>query len=441
VGNGQLANERSKTGALQMKLLTKTTLYFLLFMIPLLAAGGYFLFSQFSREINERVDRELIYDELQWIQYLEAATANGSNFILRSPDLLIYPTERRPTRFPTISDTEGRKAKENVRISFRQLRHVVPINGIPYQITIRKSQEQKAALVGNITWIMLLVFLGLFIATLLFNWLISQQIWYPFRASLQKVRNLELEKMEAIHFEKTNITEFNELNSALNNMSQKIHRDYANMKEFTENAAHEMQTPLAVAQTKLELLLQDPSLQEKQIEAIAQASMALSRLSKLNQSLLLLAKIENNQYETAETISLTAHTKKYLHLFEEIIRDKDIKVSTVFEEDFAVRLHPFLADSLVSNLLGNSIKYNQQGGELRITVQQQSYCISNTSSLPSIPHQQLFQRFTASSHFSESSTGLGLAIVKRITDTHQLTIAYEHADKRHTFCISKKVSL
>lgn len=188
----------------------------------------------------------------------------------------------------------------------------------------------------------------------------------------------------------------------------------------------------------MELLLQDRDLKEDQVKAISQASIALSRLSKLNQSLLLLAKIENNQYETAETVSLSAHTSKYLHLFEEIIRDKQISVNTDIREDFQVRLHPFLADSLVSYLLGNSIKYNYPGGEIAISIHSQLFCIGNTSALQPIPEQQLFQRFRASSHLPESSTGLGLAIVKKIADTHQLDIQYKHQDNRHSYCIRKK---
>jgi signal transduction histidine kinase len=172
----------------------------------------------------------------------------------------------------------------------------------------------------------------------------------------------------------------------------------------TENAAHEMQTPLAVAQSKMELLLQDPSLQEPQIEAISQASDSLSRLSKLVQALLLLAKIENNQYSAEETVSLTEHTRKYLHLFEEIIRDKQLSVVSNFSDNFAVRLHPFLADSLISNLIGNSIKYNTVGGEIHIAITAQSYCIRNTSTLPLIPADQLFKRFTTSGKTAEAST-------------------------------------
>lgn len=423
-----------------MRLLTKTTLYFLLTMIPLVLAGGYLLFRQFSSQINERADKELVYEEVQWIQFLEAETGRGSKFILRSPDLLIYPTKRDPTVFPEISTIRGTKAKANVQIPIRQLAHVVDINGIPYQIVIRKSQEQKSALVANITSIMLLVLGGLFLATLLFNWLISQRLWKPFRDSLQKVRNLELQKMESIHFEETSTKEFSELNASLNTMVQKIESDYRNMKEFTENAAHEMQTPLAIAQSKLELLLQDNRLDEVQVGTIAQTTEALSRLSKLNQSLLLLAKIENNQFVATERISLSQITQKYLHLFDEIIKDKMLEVETTLKEDFMPLLHPFLADSLVSNLLGNAIKYNKEGGRINIKINSSEYCISNTSSLPAINSGSLFQRFKTAGSSTSRSTGLGLAIVKTIVDSSHLSISYQNENAMHSFCVRNSIN-
>jgi signal transduction histidine kinase len=420
-----------------MKLLTKTTLYFLLAMIPLLAGGGYLLFSRFSKEINERVDRELVYDALQWIQYLEATTANGSQYFLRSPDVYISPVNRPPEQYPQFTTTYGTKAKSSTQIPFRQLSHVVAIHGIPYQLIIRKSQEQRGVLVANITWTMLVVFAGLFIAMLLFNWIISERLWQPFRASLQKLRNVALQQMETVHFEETTVREFNELNSTLNAMTRKIHSDYVNMKEFTENAAHEMQTPLAVAQTKMELLLQDPTLSEPQLEAISQATTALNRLGKLNQSLLLLAKIENNQYAATEPVNLADYLQKYLRLFDEIIQDKKLRLETRLEDDFRVKLHPFLADSLVSNLLGNAIKYNYTGGKLLIAVNSDQLCISNTSELPAIDSHRLFKRFTAASGQPATSTGLGLAIAKKIADTHHLSITYQFQNAVHRFCVSK----
>lgn len=423
---------------ISMKLLTKTTLYFLIAMIPLLAAGGFFLFHQFSKEINHRVDRELIHEEIQWIRYVESVTWNGGSFILQTPDIIIYPVRQPTAELPSISNTYGYRAKDNVQIPLRQLTHVVPINGTSYLITIRKSQEQKTVLVANVTWIMLLVFAGLFIVTLIFNWIISKNLWKPFRTSLQKVRNLELQKLENIHFEQTNTEEFNELNAALNSMTNKIYSDYVNMKEFTENAAHEMQTPLAVVQSKMELLLQDSNLSEPQIEAILQTTTALSRLSKLTQSLLLLAKIENHQYETTQSLSLTETTQKYLKLFDELIKDKELTVETDYHGDFMITLHSLLADSLVSNLVGNAIKYNQAGGKIMISINENEYCISNTSELPPIDQQNLFKRFKKPANSPDTSTGLGLSIVKKIVDTHHLQIDYRAEEGVHRFCIERR---
>jgi signal transduction histidine kinase len=220
-------------------------------------------------------------------------------------------------------------------------------------------------------------------------------------------------------------------------MTQKIYSDYQSMKEFTENAAHEMQTPLAVAQTKLELLLQEENLSESQLERIAQASTALNRLSKLNQSLLLLAKIENNQYVASEPVSMAEVSRKYLRLFEEIIQDKGIHVHTEFWANFFVWIHPFLADSLVSNLLGNAVKYNFSGGEVQISISEKEFCISNTSHLPAIKPHQLYKRFHSSGNTGEPTTGLGLAIVKKIAENNNLLIEYGKEGSTHRFCLKK----
>jgi len=277
----------------------------------------------------------------------------------------------------------------------------------------------------------------LFAATLIFNWVISKRLWKPFRRSLQKIRNAELQKMESLHFENTHTKEFNELNTSLNFMAGKIYNDYVNMKEFTENAAHEMQTPVAIAQSKLELLLQDTNLKDEQVQSIMDTATALSRLSKLNEGLLLLAKIENNQYTSTNEINLTQVTKKYLQLFNEFIKDKQLTVTTNFEKDFIIKLHPILADSLVTNLLGNAIKYNFTAGNIEIDIFENTCRISNTSMLEAIPKDKLFKRMFASKDNRETSNGLGLAIVKKIADVNNFRIDYYAKDGMHTFQIVK----
>jgi signal transduction histidine kinase len=419
-----------------MKLLTKTTIYFLIALVPLLAVAGFYLFNQFSQEINYRSDKELISVEIRWIQYLGSEAGNGTAFILRTPDLSIYPTDAEVTNYPALTNTYGNSLKG--KITYRQLSQVVAIGPNAYQINIRQSQEQKTALVADVTRIMLFVFIGLFAATIIFNWVISKRLWKPFKRSLNKIRSAELQKMEGVHFEKTNIREFNELNSSLNYMTGKMYKDYLNMKEFTENAAHEMQTPVAVVQGKLELLLQDSNLKEEQLQAILQSAEALRRLSKLNEGLLLLAKIENNQYESSEAVDLAAVTQKYLLVFEDFIKEKQLSVETFFKSSFVVKLHPLLADSLITNLVGNAIKYNFTGGRISINISDDYYSISNTSVLPAIEAGKIFMRLRTAQDNHENSNGLGLAIVKKIADVHGLEISYTAGNGIHTFNIARK---
>jgi signal transduction histidine kinase len=407
-------------------------------MVPLLAVAGFYLVNQFSKEINYRSDKELVSDEIQWIHYLESEVANGTTFFLKTPELSIFPTDAPEDDYPTLTTTYSYSKIKNGDIPYRQLAQVVSIRGNHYQIYIRQSQEQKAALESDVTWIMLFVLGGLFAATLIFNWAISKRLWKPFRISLNKIRSAELQKMEAMYFEPTNTREFNELNASLNYMTGKIYKDYVNMKEFTENAAHEMQTPVAVVLSKLELLLQDTNLKDEQMQSILESVTALRRLSKLNEGLLLLAKIENNQYKSTEKISLTEITKKYLQLFNEFINEKQLTVQTTFSGEFVINLHPILAGSLISNLLGNAIKYNYNAGMIEIFISENRFHISNTSLLEPIPPENLFKRLNTSKESSESSNGLGLAIVKKIADVNDLKITYHAENGLHSFDIVRE---
>ncbi|HEY5391198.1 MAG TPA: ATP-binding protein, partial [Hanamia sp.] len=174
------------------------------------------------------------------------------------------------------------------------------------------------------------------------------------------------------------------------------------------------------------------------VQSVLQSVNELRQLSKLNESLLLLAKIENNQFESVQEIDLAEITKKYLQLFNEFIKEKQLIIETNFNSSFKIKLHTMLADSLVMNLLGNAIKYNYSRGKIVITVSKNNYHISNTSMLKPIPPEKLFKRLNTSKENQETSNGLGLAIVKKIADTNQLRIIYHADDGMHQFDISKQ---
>jgi two-component system OmpR family sensor kinase len=199
-----------------------------------------------------------------------------------------------------------------------------------------------------------------------------------------------------------------------------------------------MQTPLAITQSKLELLLQDDTLSEEQLKTILLSYDELQRLSRLNHNLLLLAKIENQQYPVTEQPNLHTVIEKYLLLFEELIREKQLTIHKEMTATAPWPLHPALADILVSNLLGNAIKYNYLHGTINIHLTAGSFTISNTSHIPEIPTDMLFQRFKKQNNSYTNSNGLGLAIIKKIADSYQLILTYRHENEQHTFAMHTK---
>ncbi len=102
-----------------------------------------------------------------------------------------------------------------------------------------------------------------------------------------------------------------------------------------------------------------------------------------------------------------------------------------------IKLHPLLADSLVSNLVGNAVKYNYTGGKISVIISDKKIQVSNTSNLPPIDPELLFKRFNKNNTISDNSTGLGLAIVKKICDTYGLNIKYHAKEGLHSFTVEK----
>lgn len=418
-----------------MKLLTKTTVYFLLIMLPVFAAGAFYLYVKFNKEIKHETDEELVNDKMQWMRYLDTASVNNPIFSISTPEFNLQPTEKAIQKKHKLKGISIYQEPENTYAPFRQLSQVITLHNKNYELVLRKSLIEKDDLIKNVVYVMLAAFAGLFLFVLLTNWLISKSVWKPFYRSLDKIQRLQLNKLEASVFERTATHEFNQLNAALNSMTTRIHQDYTSIKELTEDAAHEMQTPLAIAQSKLELLLQDDTLSEAQLKGILISYDELQRLSRLNHNLLLLAKIENQQYPVTEQPDLCTVIEKYLLLFEELIREKNIHIHQQMTATAPWPLHPALADILVSNLLGNAIKYNYPQGHINIRLTSNTFNISNTSQLPEIPSDMLFQRFKKQNNGYTNSNGLGLAIVKKIADSYHLQLQYNFEDGRHTFMV------
>jgi len=230
--------------------------------------------------------------------------------------------------------------------TFRQLIFYIDINGQWYQATVSKSLEVTDNMIQSIVTITLITILLILGVSLLINRLVLRKLWQPFYDTLTSMRHFELGKKEQLVFPVTTIDEFIVMNDTLRQATSKAGQDYQYLKEFTENASHELQTPLAIIQSKLDVLIQDEHLSEPQSRAVQSAYEAIQRLSRLNQGLLLLTKIENGQYAETDTINLSQKITDKIAQFEEMIALKNITVSTKLYETVYIKMNPLLADIL-----------------------------------------------------------------------------------------------
>lgn len=215
-------------------------------------------------------------------------------------------------------------------------------------------------------------------------------------------------------------------------MSKDIERFQA-QKEFTENASHELQTPLAIFQAKLELLLQQPGLTNTQAEIIQDLFHMTSRLSRLNRNLLLLAKIDNKQFDSRKRIRLDHFTNRLLPSLESI--SGELHIERHFpSEPLYIQANSALLESMFNNLIVNAVRHSNPGGKITISIHDHALRISNTSDEPALSASHIFNRFYRPTQ-NNGGNGLGLAIVKAICDYHGWGISYEYRDRLHSFIV------
>jgi len=263
---------------------------------------------------------------------------------------------------------------------------------------------------------------------------VMRKAWMPFYENLQIVKNFSVEESKPIVLEKSSIDEFEELNNSLTRLTDKIISDFNNLKEFTENASHEMQTPLAIMQSKSEMLLQSENLDPEHVQHIRAIYTSVQRLSKLNKTLLLLSKIENKQFTEKESISVNEVIEKHLEIYEDFIEDKKISLNMKSSMEVKINANPLLFDMVISNLISNAIKHNVKGGNITISTTNLFVSVSNSGARPKLDSSSLFERFKKESS-SSNSFGLGLAIVKKVCDNYGWKIMHSYAEEQHNISI------
>lgn len=270
---------------------------------------------------------------------------------------------------------------------------------------------------------------------------VSGQALKPLRKLSQQAEKIDQDSISDIRLSEDTVKEFRQLSISVNLMLDRLSESFATQRQFSGNAAHELRTPLAIMQTKLELFAAEhKNLEGDTAELVRSQAEQLDRLSKLVHTLLEMSNLSSAP--RSDRIELAP-------LVEEIITDLTPLASQndiTMEQDcdnVVITGSDALIYRLVFNLIENAVKYNRRGGSVSVSVHKENsdvvVRVSDTGcGIPEEYRESIFQPFfrvDKSRSRQMGGVGLGLALVHEIAVLHGGSVRAEPGNKSGTVFI------
>lgn len=418
-----------------MKLLNQSLVYLSIPIFIIVSLWAVVFYFSMLREIHDSIDDGLDNYKLLILQkskidasILSKTEFGESNYAIRKID----PAESIST--DVYQDTLMYMLNEQEMEPVRMLTTTFQYNEAHYKLKVISSMVEEDDQIRNLFWAGILLYVLLLASITIIDNIVLQKLWRPFYSFLEQLKKFRIDKKNTIPEMKTKIREFVELKKATDTLINRTLGAYDHQKQFIGNAAHELQTPLAIITNKLELLLEENRLNDADAETIAQVMQTATRLIQLNKSLLLLSKIENKQFFDNQRLYLNQLVHQVVAEVEDFRLFKNIALTIEEKEQVAVNMDPHLAYILIANLIKNAIFHNIENGQIRLIIKHRTLIINNTSSAGKLDEQKMFKRFYRAKS-TKKSTGLGLPIVQAICNLYHFPISYSYSHE-HSFRIT-----
>lgn len=416
-----------------MSLLYQTARYLLLTALTIALVGSVGFYTLIHHKIRHEVDEILVSQVEQTQKRLQHQPF--ANYADWDDNPHIEPGGQ-PGR-PRFSDVVLPDSMGNDEpIQFRQLLTTIVVHGQSYRVRVRQPYYEFNELAREMSAGIIIGFLMLMALSVLVGLGLAQRLWRPFYETINQLEAFRLDSSTSAAFPTSRVREFGLLSRSLDTLTQKIRQQFLLQKQFTENASHELQTPLAIASAELDFVLQSDHLTEADYSHLQQTTDALARLSQLNRSLLLLTQVENDQFITSEPLDISQLLTQYLHEFEPFFTHKQLTVTQAIAPGVKLVINPQLAGVLLTNLLKNTARHCPVGGQVFISLTSQWLTIQNSGQPLPFEPTELFHRFVKDPARPDS-IGLGLALVKQICDRYGLPLTYHYdtVQQLHSFQI------
>lgn len=417
------------------KLLNKTTRSFLIYavLILLASAPAFYFISQWLYVYE--TDEVLIFHKEDFIK--------GTHHKFSEGDIVAWNKYNRdveivPDMGVTADSILGKSLYEPTSGEmepFRILYAPVTINSKKFTYIEKTNLVEMEGMVISIAMMFLCIIVILLAGIIYISRESAAKIWQPFYDTLRKIQDFEIDKNREPNFAPTDIKEFDSLNKSIEKLIEKNTAIYKSQREFVENAAHELQTPLALFQTKVDTLAQAEGLPDEVSDIIGALNNDISRMNRLNKNLLLLSKIDNDTYLEKQPVQMNTLLEKHIDFFREQGESKNLSFELQLDVQLSVTTNPALAEVLVNNLFMNAIRHNVQDGEIIITTTQNAVTFANTGLNNPLNSGKLFNRFSKENPSSQGN-GLGLAIIKKIGELNHWDISYDFKNDLHYFTVT-----
>lgn len=402
-----------------------------------LAVWAVIFYSTIVEEVNDETDDVLEDYSAMIIQsFLTGETMptndNGSNntYYLRAVSRDSIDIVRQNEGFANESIYVKYKNEDEPARVLRQVFR--DVNDNYFEVTVVTPTIDNDDLIDAIWRSLVTLFVLLLVVVVIINAYAVRSGLKPLHRFLVWLNDSDMETCELPTIKESKIQEIKELSMAIEVFARRGKKSFEEQKEFIGNASHELQTPIAICQNRLELLCES-GLNEQQMDDVADCLSTLSRLAKLNKSLLMLSKIENGGFEN-ERVSVNDTLHGHIENLEVLFLQRNISLSINERGNCFVEVNRSLISTLIVNLLKNSVAHNVDGGEVGIEIGTDFIAISNSGADAKLDDEKIFNRFYQGG--TKSGTyGLGLPIVQSICKLYGFRIEYSFVDNLHCFKI------
>ena len=299
-----------------------------------------------------------------------------------------------------------------------------------YELELRLSTLERDDLIQRILYYLLALYAVLLCCILFSTRLILQSIFRPIHLLLKWLDSVALGQPAPYLDKDVRIREFRMLNRAAIEMHERVEQTYQEQKQFIENASHELQTPLAVIRGKLELLTEQENLNEEGMKIVDNMYGCVTRAVNLNKSLLLLSRIQNEQYTETTLVDMNAYTKEIMMFLPDLYEEKQLHYTLNEQGECHVEMNKDLAQVLLNNLIKNAFVHTPEQGHIDINILPTSVEVINDGTEP-LDESEMYKRFYKGNTRHKGSTGLGLPIVKSICGLYGFELQYSYDGKHH----------